>query len=54
MGRLPCSPPAPSFAVPLYSCLITHWTVKCTSWPITNDKRLIKATRGPEENDQKD
>lgn len=43
MGRVPRSPPCS--AMPLYPCLITHWTVKYTSWPITSDKRLIKATR---------
>lgn len=43
MGRVPRSPPCS--AMPLYPCLITHWTVKYTSWPIINDKQLIKATR---------
>lgn len=45
MGRLPCSLPATRYVGPLYSRLITYWTVKYASWPITNDKQLIKATR---------
>lgn len=45
MGRVPRSPAAPHSALPLYPCLITHWTVKYTSWPITDDKQLIKETR---------
>lgn len=45
MGRVPRSPQAPCSAMLLHPCLITHWTVKYTSCPITNDKQLIKATR---------